>query len=297
MTGLSGWHYNGNLEEAIMNSMLTAPLPGTVPDPKYPDSDGRFMGDTDYHSVALMELRQGLEDHFADVPDVYVASNLILYFEKGDPSKRKDPDVLVARKVGKHRRRSFRIWEERTVPRVLWEVASRKTWRNDIGEKRWLYARIGVKEYFVFDPEGRYLDPPLQGFRLAKGKSVPITPNADGSLTSKELGLRFLADGERVHIFDVKSGREILTRAEQAEVEKRRADMERVRADQLVAEEAVRSRRQILLNLLRQRFGNLPQGIVAAIEANKIIGELDGWIARIMTSATLDEIGIQNDCT
>jgi Uma2 family endonuclease len=208
----------------MMNSIITAPLPGTVPDPKYPDSDGRFMGDTDFHNLALIDLRQTLDDHFADVPDVYVASNLILYYKKGDPSKRRDPDVLVVRGVGKHRRRFFRIWEEKAVPRVLWEVVSRKTWRTDIGEKRWLYARIGVKEYFVFDPEARYLDPPLQGFRLVKGKSVPIKPNADGSLTSTELGLRLLADGERVRMFDLKSGQEILTRKERAELEKRRAD-------------------------------------------------------------------------
>jgi Uma2 family endonuclease len=213
-----------------MNALVTAPLPGTVPDPKYPDSDGRPMGDTDFHNLALTDLRQGLEDHFAGVPDVYVASNLILYYQEGDPTKRRDPDVLVAKKVGKHKRRSFRIWEEKVVPRVLWEVASRKTWRVDVGEKRLLYARIGIHEYFLFDPEGRYLRPPLQGFRLVHGKSVPMKPNADGSLTSKELGLRFRADGERLRLFDVKTGLEILTRTEQAEVERARAQAEKERA-------------------------------------------------------------------
>jgi len=223
-----------------MNSIITAPVPGTVPDPKYPDSDGRPMGDTDFHNLALIDLRQSLEDHFVDVPDVYVASNLILYYKKGDPSKRRDPDVLVARGVGKHRRRFFRIWEEKATPRVLWEVVSRKTWRTDIGEKRWLYARIGVKEYLLFDPEGRYLKPPLQGFRLVKGKSVPIKPNADGSLTSTELGLRFLADGERVRMFDLKSGQEILTRKERAD----RAELEKRRADEL-ADEVKRLRKRL----------------------------------------------------
>ena len=224
----------------MMNSIITAPLPGTVPDPKYPDSDGRSMGDTDFHNLALIDLRQSLEDHFADVPDVYVASNLILYYKEGDPSKRRDPDVLVARGVGKHRRRFFRIWEEKAIPRVLWEVVSRKTWRTDVGEKRWLYARIGVKEYLLFDPEGRYLKPPLQGFRLVKGKSVPIKPNADGSLTSTELGLRFLADGERVRMFDLKSGKEILTRKERAD----RAELEKRRADEL-ADEVKRLRKRL----------------------------------------------------
>jgi len=214
-----------------MNSILTAPLPGTVPDPKYPDSDGRLMGDTDFHNLALTDLRQALEDHFADVPDVYVASNLILYYREGDPTKRKDPDVIVAKKAGKHRRRFFRIWEEKAIPRVLWEVVSRRSWRADVGEKRWLYARIGIREYFVFDPENRYVNPPLQGIRLVNGKSVRIRPNADGSLTSKELGLRFLADGERVRMFDLKTGSEILSRKEQVDAEKERTEAEKQRAN------------------------------------------------------------------
>ena len=47
---------------------ITAPLPGTVPDPRYPDEDGRFMGDTDFHNVAMTDLKQALQDHFADEP-------------------------------------------------------------------------------------------------------------------------------------------------------------------------------------------------------------------------------------
>jgi Uma2 family endonuclease len=215
-----------------MNDVAAAPLPGTQIDPRYPDSDGRPMGDTDYHNVALIWLREGLEDHFADVSDVYVASNLILYYQEGDPSARRDPDGLVAKGVGKHRRRSFRVWEEKKMPCTLFEVASRKTWRVDLGEKRQLYARLKVKEYFVFDPEGRYLDPPLQGFKSVKGKSVPMKPAADGSLVSKELGLRLVPEGEMLRLIDLKTGQPILTRSERAEQEKQRAEEEKQRAEQ-----------------------------------------------------------------
>jgi hypothetical protein len=47
---------------------ITTPLPGTVEDPRYPDQDGRFMGDTDFHNVAMTDLKQALQDHFADEP-------------------------------------------------------------------------------------------------------------------------------------------------------------------------------------------------------------------------------------
>src|SRR5437868_11146218 len=91
-------------EEGTMKQLAVPP--GTAPDPMYPDSDGRFMGDTDFHAHAQIQLREGLQDFFADVPDVYVGSNLIYYYEQGNPRKRRDPDVLVARGVGKHLRRS-----------------------------------------------------------------------------------------------------------------------------------------------------------------------------------------------
>src|SRR5260370_24895102 len=99
-----GW--NTKDQEKSMISPVAQPLPGTVLDPMYPDEDGRPMGDRDFHSAALVWLRQALEDFFAAIADVYVATNLIFYYQYGDPSARRDPDVLGARGVGKHFRRS-----------------------------------------------------------------------------------------------------------------------------------------------------------------------------------------------
>ena len=86
-------------------------------------------------------------------PLLYVAMNIVFYYEQGNPRGRRDPDVLVARGVvGKHLRRSFRVWEEGVWPCTLFEISSEKTWRRDIGPKRRLYARLNIPEYFVFDP-------------------------------------------------------------------------------------------------------------------------------------------------
>ena len=76
--------------------------------------------------------------------------------------------------------------------------------------------------------------------------------------------------------------------------------MGRTIADDLIAkgrkkgrkEEQVRSRRQILLNLLRSRFGELPRETRAAVEANKSVPELDAWLERFATAVTLEDIGI-----
>lgn len=212
-----------------MLPQTTKPLPGTVWDPLYPDSDGRPMGDTDFHSAAQLWLRQALEDFFAAVLDVYIATNLIFYFERGSPSGRRDPDVLVAKGVGKHWRRSYRLWEEGVVPCTLFEVASENTWEIDLHDKPALYARLRVPEYFVFDPEGRFLDPVLQGFRCRRGVPLPMKPSADGSLTSRQLGLRLVPEGPMLRLVDVRTGQPIPTRAERAE--QAEAEVARLRAE------------------------------------------------------------------
>lgn len=118
-------------------NILVRPLPGTTIDPRYADSNGRFLGETDFHSVATIQIREALDDYYAARPDVYVASSLVMYYVQGDARKRHDPDILVAKGVaGKHLRRSYRVWEEGCVPRVLFEIASRRTWRRDVGNKR-----------------------------------------------------------------------------------------------------------------------------------------------------------------
>jgi Uma2 family endonuclease len=221
-----------------MRLPIMKPLPGTTIDPRFPDEDGRPMGDTDFHSAALIWLRQALEDFFAHDPGWYVASNLILYWDFDNPQSRRDPDILVARGVGNHFRRSFRVWEERTLPCTLFEVASKNTWRQDVGPKRTLYAQVGIPEYFIFDPEHRYIKPVLQGFRLRKGEYVPIRPARDGSLTSKQLGLRLVVEGPMLRLVDLETGAPVPTRGERAEQERERAEEEKKRSDELAAEVA-----------------------------------------------------------
>jgi Uma2 family endonuclease len=214
--------------------ILSRPLPGTTRDPLYPDSDGKPMSETDFHSDAMVWLRDALRDYFAAAgrEDVYVGMNLLLYYEQGNPSGRRDPDVLVAKGVGNHKRLSFRIWEENAVPQVILEVSSPSTWRKDIGPKRALYERLGVAEYFLFDPQGIFLDPRLRGFRLEQGVYIPLKPSADGSLTSDELGLRLTVEEAMLRLRDVQTGAVILTRSERADEERLKAEQDRRQAEQ-----------------------------------------------------------------
>jgi Uma2 family endonuclease len=208
--------------EDVMTTRITTPLPGTLRDPLYPDSDAEAVGESDFHMLALILLREALEDFFAAVADVYVASDMFWYWEQGNPRANRSPDVLVARGVGKHPRRSFRGWEENARPCVLFEIASERTWREDVTGKVQLYARLKVPEYFVFDPEGVYVEPPLQGFRLSRGQYVPLRAASDGSLISRQLGLRLIKEETMLRLRHARTDRRVLTRAERAENAERR---------------------------------------------------------------------------
>ena len=66
---------------------IPKPLAETDDELLYPESDGQPMGETDWHILALISLREGLEDFFVDQADVYVASDLFLYYVEGDPER------------------------------------------------------------------------------------------------------------------------------------------------------------------------------------------------------------------
>ena len=91
---------------------------------------------------------------------------MLLYYEEGNPKALRGPDVMVSKEWWgeRARPRSFRTWEEGVVPAVIIEVTSKKTRKEDQIAKPQVYATIGVKELFKFDPPGDYLKPKLQGF-------------------------------------------------------------------------------------------------------------------------------------
>jgi Uma2 family endonuclease len=215
-------------------SVVQLGLPGTKPDPLYPDSDGRELGETDFHTAAVILLREAFEDRYAGRTDVHVASQLLLYFEQGNPSGRRDPDVMVTIGVaGNHPRRSFRVWEEGRVPNVVFEISSENTFREDLGDKRTTYEQIGIREYFLFDAENRWLNPQLQGCRIVGGTYQPIQPGPGGSLDSVELNVRLVPQGNLLRVIDLATGQMIPTRGERAEQAEERADNYRAELSRL----------------------------------------------------------------
>ena len=199
----------------------------------YPESDGQPMAETTLHRKVMADTIEGLERRYADVPDVWAGGNLFLYYEEGNPKKCVSPDVLLARGVAKWDRRIYRLWEEKT-PALIFEITSKKTADEDQDLKPRLYERLGVTELVLFDPYGEYLEPRLQGHRLARGRYRPIEPNRDGSLDLRTIGVTVQPEGERLRLADTASGEKLLW---SDEIEEARQTAEKARQ---AAEEACR---------------------------------------------------------
>jgi Uma2 family endonuclease len=201
----------------------------------YPETDGRPMAETDVHRQELMATIETLDDFFAALPDVYVAGNLLLYYEEGNPAASVSPDVFVVRGIPKGQRRVYKLWEEAYPPSLVIELTSRSTRLEDLGTKRVVYANIGVEEYILFDPLGEYLRPPFQAFRLVNGELQRADLEAADSFLSHTLGLQLRVEQQQLRLYDAATG-QLLLRSPEARHRGRIAE-EQVR----VAEEQVRA--------------------------------------------------------
>jgi len=214
------------------------------------------MAETDLHFDWMVTITQRLKRFFAG-RRVYVSGNLLIYYQEGDPTKSVAPDTFVVKNCKPGRRRIFQIWKERRHPNFILETTSKSTRREDSGKKKQIYAHIEAAEYFLYDPLGEWLKPPLQGYRLVHGVYEPIQPDSQAGIVSQELGVRFVLEGSELAMFDAHTGERLLSQEEwanhqtqQFEETKRQAE-ETVR--QLQQEKAARKALEDELARLREQ--------------------------------------------
>src|SRR5215469_3704894 len=168
----------------------------------YPTRDGRPMAETDLHRDLMATLISILKRRYQRDPMVYVSGNLLLFYEPGNKRKHVAPDVFVVKGVEKKMRDNYLIWEEGKGPDFVIEVTSSSTRREDVKKKYELYRDVlKVPEYFLFDPRGDYLKPPLKGYRLINGNYQPIAED-QGRLRSETLGLDLAREGSFLRLYD-----------------------------------------------------------------------------------------------
>ena len=223
---------------------------------KWSPKDFETVPHSKMHRIRCREVEDALEDWLAG-QDAYVGGDQNVYYDRHDLNHVVAPDVFVVLGVSGKPRINYRIWVEGPPPAFVLEVLSPSTRKRDLGEKKRIYERMGVREYFVFEGDEdeerrrpvRPLEPALQGFRLrsaggrGRARYEPIgqwssgeRPHGDVTVgyTSEVLGLGVtLRSGcEGVRLFDPGRGGFLSTAEEARLLEKIRADEERARADE-----------------------------------------------------------------
>ncbi|NJL02967.1 MAG: Uma2 family endonuclease [Spirulinaceae cyanobacterium RM2_2_10] len=242
-----------------------------IAEPEYPDSDGKPMAESDPARDSLTYAVEALKLYFAARPDVYVSGNLFIFYARGFADAVVSPDVFVVFGVEKRDRPSYKLWEENGItPDLVIEITSKSTRHTDSVDKPDKYIKLGVTEYFQYDPTGDYLDPPLLGFRLVDGKYEPMTSGGTGDgmivIRSAVLGLELRLEGGRLRFFDPETSKYLLSYQEEhagrlrAEAERQEAVEERYKtAERLLAMAMSVEQVAALTNLdaddLRRRFG------------------------------------------
>ena len=232
-----------------------------------------MMGETTLHFDARASASEVLRRYFKDQgKTVFVASDLHTLY----PGERAFyPDLLVVFDAANHHRRSWNVLREGKGLDFVLEILSRETKRNDRVEKLNLYARVGIPEYIIFDPDALK----LRGYRLVKNIYQEMAQR-DGYCFSNVLGLQVRVDGDKIRL-SVPEGLEIPfadeltarlnekigrkdkliadyarelkvleqtaeTERERAKTEEQRAEEEKRRADE--AEEEIKRLRALLKN-------------------------------------------------
>ena len=148
------------------------------------------------HAALQEALAYGLQRRYRDRPDAFVAGDLMVYFDGPRPTletaERLAPDLMVVFGVPDRHRRTYVTWREGQAPAFVLEILSPSTKTKDVAAKPALYRRMGVREYFLFDPDRR-TEPRLTGWRFDAGKelALPLVPVAGDmrGMYSEALGL------------------------------------------------------------------------------------------------------------
>ena len=135
-------------------------------DIEYASSDGKPLAENDLQLAAILYAVGALRVYFGAREDIYVSGDLLVYYEEGNPRVSVAPDAFVVFGVPNRMRMNYKIWEEGKGPDFVLEVASPSTWREDMGPKRSIYARLGGTGVLSVRSRGKV------SFAAASGSSV-----------------------------------------------------------------------------------------------------------------------------
>jgi Uma2 family endonuclease len=177
----------------------------------YPSSDGEPVAETYVHFYALMVTLEVIRQYLLG-REATVLGNQFLYYAPGFPKLRVAPDVMVIFNVAPGGRDNYKIWEEGEAPVVVFEMTSKSTKEQDMGAKKTLYEGLGVKEYWLFDPRGEWIEEQLRGYWLHEEGYRQITDSR-----SAVLQLRLQVEGQLIGFYREDTGEKLLVPQELAD--------------------------------------------------------------------------------
>jgi Uma2 family endonuclease len=254
----------------------------------FPESDGEPMAETAENATQMMDLIAALRGllRVQGRTQVTVGGNQFLYYNEHNGRDHISPDVYVALDVLPGPRPTWKTWVEGKCPDVVFEITSPSTQDEDLGRKHALYARLGAREYYIYDPQ-QELAPPFRGYELRAGVLVSMSPLASGGIFSPLLRVELRPIGQFLRVIDPTTGRprptieeldlgyetvqHQLTATEQQLVQEREAwrSMEQQLAtarQQLVQEEEAR-------RALEQRIAQAEAALQALLDARQAPGQ------------------------
>ncbi|HET6386808.1 MAG TPA: Uma2 family endonuclease [Armatimonadota bacterium] len=139
----------------------------------------------------------------------YVARNLNIYVTQHPREQPLAPDVALFKGISltlkqRAKIKSWPITEPgHPPPDVVFEIASDKTADIDILEKPARYARMGVKEYYAYDPrEECGEEMRLRGWKNRNGQAYEVKKDERGWIWSEELESWLVPAGLMLRLYD-----------------------------------------------------------------------------------------------
>jgi Uma2 family endonuclease len=161
---------------------------------------------TDGHYREQIYVYSVLYDRFAG-PECYVAFQRWLRRDRERRLSSLQPDLLVALGVPNALRRVYNPWELGKPPTLVAEWLSDSSLKADRELKAGEYRKLGIAEYWLFNPYGEFRDPRVQGWDLqAEDDPAPLPGEADGSVASRVLPVRFVVHETRLAVLETTTG-------------------------------------------------------------------------------------------
>ena len=190
------WYYpsiasvGGTRQAMTTKSPIFSPgayIPKWVDPDTFVSPDPPPMPDAMHQEPHFTDMMSTLRRHLRGRPNTLISGDSHLYYDRDNLNNRYEPDCYIAFDVDVDAiwpRNGYMTWVAGKPPDFALEIASETTGQRDMVIKRRDYARIGIGEYWRFDPTGgEFHDAPLGGDRLVSGGYVPIemTTEPDGS--------------------------------------------------------------------------------------------------------------------